>query len=116
MSAFWPTRFKSGRSTEPVTKRPEAVWIPECREIALITEADDATFQISVTDNGPGLPEEVRAKLFQPFVSTKRTGMGIGLSICHTIITAHGGDLWAEPNPDGGTIFRFTLSIAPARA
>jgi two-component system, LuxR family, sensor kinase FixL len=92
----------------------EAVAHQECREITLITEANAATLQISVVDNGPGLPDEVRDKLFQPFVSTKRTGMGIGLSICHTIITAHGGHLWAEPNPDGGTIFRFTLSIAPA--
>jgi two-component system sensor kinase FixL len=92
----------------------EAVAHQECREITLITETIAATLQISVVDNGPGLPDEVRDKLFQPFVSTKRTGMGIGLSICHTIITAHGGHLWAEPNPDGGTIFRFTLSIAPA--
>ena len=92
----------------------EAVANQECREIALLTEASAATLQISVVDNGPGLPDEIRDKLFQPFVSTKKTGMGVGLSICHTIITAHDGHLWAEPNPDRGTIFRFTLPIAPA--
>jgi len=92
----------------------EAVANQECREIALLTETNAATLRISVIDNGPGLPDEVRAKLFQPFVSTKKTGMGVGLSICHTIITAHDGHLWSEPNPDGGTIFRFTLPIASA--
>ena len=86
----------------------------ECREIVLLTEANAATLQISVVDNGPGLPDEVRDKLFKPFVSTKKTGMGVGLSICHTIITAHDGHLWCEPNPDGGTIFRFTLPVVSA--
>ena len=84
----------------------EAVADQERREIALLTEARDDTVQISVVDNGPGLPDEVKAKLFQPFISTKKTGMGVGLSICHTIIAAHDGRLWAEPNPEGGTIFR----------
>jgi two-component system sensor kinase FixL len=92
----------------------EAVANQESREITLLTEANAGALQISVVDNGPGLPDEVRDKLFQPFVSTKKTGMGVGLSICHTIITAHDGHLWSEPNPDGGTIFRFTLPIAPA--
>jgi two-component system sensor kinase FixL len=92
----------------------EAVANQEHREIALLTEANAAAVEISVVDNGPGLPYEIRDKLFQPFVSTKATGMGVGLSICHTIITAHDGRLWADPNPDGGTIFRFTLPIAPA--
>ena len=90
----------------------EAVANQEYREIALLTEANAATLQISVVDNGSGLPDEVRDKLFQPFVSTKKTGMGVGLSICHTIITAHNGHIRAEPNADGGTIFRFTLPIA----
>ena len=70
--------------------------------------------QISVIDNGPGLPDEVRAKLFQPFVSTKKTGMGVGLSICHAIIAAHDGRLWAEPNPEGGTIFHLSLPTGGA--
>ncbi len=69
--------------------------------------------RISVIDNGPGLPDDVKARLFQPFVSTKKTGMGMGLSICHNIVTAHDGRLWAEANPEGGTIFRLTLPAAP---
>jgi two-component system, LuxR family, sensor kinase FixL len=91
----------------------EAVADQERREIVLLTEARDDAVQISVIDNGPGLPDEVQAKLFQPFVSTKKTGMGVGLSICHTIIAAHHGRLWVELNPEGGTIFRLTLPTAP---
>jgi two-component system sensor kinase FixL len=91
----------------------EAVADQDNRDIALHTEANDDIVQFSVIDNGPGLPEEVQAKLFQPFVSTKNTGMGVGLSICHTIIAAHDGRLWAEPNPEGGTIFRISLTTAP---
>lgn len=92
----------------------EAMADQERREIALLTEARDDTVQISVVDNGPGIPEQVMDKLFQPFVTTKQTGMGVGLSICHTIVAAHDGRLWAEPNPEGGTIFRMTLPIAPS--
>ena len=69
----------------------------------------DGMVEISVADNGPGLPEEMRAKLFQPFISTKKTGMGVGLSICHTIITAHNGRLSAESNAGEGTVFRIAL-------
>lgn len=83
-------------------------------EIILLTDGFGDSVQISVIDKGPGLPEEVQEKLFQPFVSTKPDGMGVGLSICHTIITAHDGRLWAEPNPEGGTIFRILLPIAVA--
>jgi two-component system sensor kinase FixL len=65
--------------------------------------------EVSIADTGPGLPAVVRDRLFQPFVTTKSNGMGIGLSICRSIIESHGGRLWAEDNPDGGTVFRFTL-------
>ncbi len=67
---------------------------------------------LTVQDTGPGLAEQIAAQLFQPFVTTKASGMGVGLSICRTIIEAHGGRIWAEPNPEGGTIFRFTLRLA----
>ena len=65
--------------------------------------------EISVGDTGSGLAPEVAAHLFQPFVTTKRKGMGLGLSICRTIVEAHGGRIWVEQPPSGGTIFRFTL-------
>ena len=59
---------------------------------------------------GPGLAPEVAEQLFQPFVTTKRHGMGVGLSISRTIIEAHGGRIGVESNPDGGATFHFTLS------
>lgn len=67
---------------------------------------------VTVADTGSGISEEIAAQLFQPFVTTKPDGMGIGLSVCRTIIEAHGGRLWMEPNPSGGSIFRFTLPMA----
>jgi two-component system, LuxR family, sensor kinase FixL len=66
--------------------------------------------EISVSDTGHGLSEDMSGQLFQPFVSSKVQGMGLGLSICRTIVEAHGGKLSVAPNPDGGTIFRFTLT------
>lgn len=77
---------------------------------------DNDMIEVALADSGPGLAPEVAARLFQPFVSTKPSGMGVGLSICHSIISQHGGRIWAEANPDGGTIFRFTLPAAEERA
>ena len=69
--------------------------------------------EFSVADEGAGLSGEIRSRLFEPFVTTKKQGMGVGLSICRTIIEAHGGKLWAEPNAGKGTVFRFTLAKVP---
>jgi two-component system, LuxR family, sensor kinase FixL len=69
----------------------------------------DDEVRVTIEDSGPGLAPEVAAQLFQPFVSTKREGMGLGLSICHTIVNGHGGRIWAEPSLLGGTAFHFTL-------
>jgi two-component system, LuxR family, sensor kinase FixL len=66
--------------------------------------------EISVSDTGHGLTDEMTGQLFQAFVSSKPQGMGLGLSICRTIVEAHGGKLSVSPNPDGGTIFSFTLT------
>jgi len=87
----------------------EAVADQENRDVVLTAEIQGDTVQISVADNGPGIAQEIRGKLFQPFVSTKKTGMGMGLSICRTIVSSHNGCIWAEPNPTGGTIFRLIL-------
>jgi C4-dicarboxylate-specific signal transduction histidine kinase len=75
---------------------------------------DGAAVQVQVSDTGPGLAPEAVAHLFQPFHSTKRDGLGLGLSICRTIVEAHGGRIGAAPAPGGGTVFTFTLrDIAP---
>jgi PAS domain S-box-containing protein len=88
----------------------EAMADQETREITLTTSAfDDETIEIAVADIGPGIPDELADRLFMPFVSIKHDGMGLGLSICRSIIEAHDGQLIAAPNPGGGAIFRFTL-------
>ena len=76
---------------------------------------DGEIVEIAIADRGPGLAKDAIDHLFEPFFSTKPNGMGLGLSICRTIVEAHGGRLWSEPNPGGGTIFRFTLPAAPMR-
>jgi two-component system, LuxR family, sensor kinase FixL len=88
----------------------EAMQESEQRELLLATASSENNMvEVSIADTGPGIDEEIRSQLFEPFVTTKRNGMGIGLSLCRTIIEAHGGQLWAEPSPNGGTVFRFTL-------
>ncbi|QLH49560.1 MAG: PAS domain S-box protein [Candidatus Accumulibacter cognatus] len=67
--------------------------------------------EIRVIDHGPGIPPEVEEKLFTPLFSTKADGMGMGLSICRSIIEFHHGRLWVESNPEGGSIFVMTLPI-----
>jgi two-component system sensor kinase FixL len=69
----------------------------------------DDVAEIAVADTGTGIAPEIAEHLFEPFMTTKKAGMGVGLSISKTIVEAHGGRIWVEPNPEGGTIFRFTL-------
>lgn len=79
--------------------------------------ADDDMIKISVVDTGHGIPPEVGDQLFQPFMTTKQQGMGVGLSISRTIVEGHGGRINASPNPAGGTIFSFTLrAVTPQEA
>jgi two-component system sensor kinase FixL len=66
----------------------------------------------SISDTGPGISPDITDRLFQPFVTTKANGMGVGLSICRTIIESHGGRIWADTNAAGGTDFQFTLPVA----
>ena len=74
-----------------------------------ICPANDGMIEISVADTGHGISEDIVERLFQPFVTTKPAGMGVGLSISKRIIEAHGGEMWAESDHGRGTIFRFTL-------
>jgi len=88
----------------------EAMQGSERKELEVVTaRSADGRVEVSVTDTGCGLAEEIVPRLFQPFVTTKPAGMGVGLSISKRIIEAHGGEMWAESNPAGGTMFRFTL-------
>lgn len=77
--------------------------------IVTVAPSADNMATFSVSDTGSGISEDTRTQLFQPFFTTKRHGMGVGLSISKTIVESHGGRIWVEPNSDGGTIFRFTL-------
>ena len=85
------------------------------RELLVATETiGDGMIAVAVEDTGPGISAEIANQLFQPFVTTKQHGMGVGLSISKTIIEAHGGRIWVEPTAGGGTTFRFTLRAATA--
>ena len=83
------------------------------RELAVtVRPAADNMALVSVADTGPGISEEIADRLFQPFITTKPSGMGVGLSISRTIIEAHGGRIWVEAGEGGGAIFRFTVERA----
>ena len=82
-------------------------------EIDISTLCDGAGFvSVTFSDTGPGIAPDVMSHLFQPFVTTKEKGMGIGLTICQSIIEAHGGRIWATPNAEKGVSFHFTLPLA----
>jgi two-component system sensor kinase FixL len=90
----------------------DAMETSQARDLSVSILPIDRNFvRISVADSGTGIEQEVAEQLFQPFITTKRHGMGVGLSISRTIIEAHGGRIWVEPNPTGGTIFHFTLAV-----
>lgn len=81
----------------------------ERRVVKISTRQVAEMIEVAVTDNGYGISEETREKMFSAFFTTKEEGMGMGLNICRSIIEFHHGRLWVDPNPEGGSIFRFTL-------
>ena len=86
------------------------------RNLSIRTARSRAGFvEVTIEDTGSGIAETIAPQLFQPFVTSKQSGMGIGLSICRTIVEAHGGRIWFEPCSNGGTAFHFTLPIGEAK-
>jgi signal transduction histidine kinase len=91
-------------SMQSVTDRP--------RELVIRSRQDEAhQMHVSVTDCGVGISAEDADRLFNPFFTTKSSGMGMGLSICRSIMEAHGGRLWATANVPHGATFQFTLPV-----
>jgi len=84
---------------------------PEKRQLTVHVSQHEEQVEVRVIDNGSGMADAVRERLFTPFFSTKPNGMGMGLNICRSIIEFHKGRLWVENNPEGGTIFVFTLPL-----
>jgi PAS domain S-box-containing protein len=87
---------------------------PGTRRLYITTARHNSTALTSVRDEGIGLPPDAES-LFEPFFTTKPQGLGLGLGICRTIITAHQGRLWAEPHPERGAVFHFELPVADAQ-
>jgi signal transduction histidine kinase len=80
------------------------------QELVITTQNDEESHvRVAVQDCGIGLPEENRERIFDAFYTTKKEGMGMGLSICRTIVQDHGGRLWAVANDGPGTTFQFTV-------
>jgi two-component system sensor kinase FixL len=92
----------------------EAMQAVESRELEIKVFPAEGGVQISICDSGPGLAPEVAARLFQPFVTTKKTGMGVGLSICQSIMQGHNGRIWVTPNETAGITFHLSLPAAGA--
>jgi signal transduction histidine kinase len=84
---------------------------PNKKRVVLQTKMTDHAVQVTVRDFGPGIDEARRDELFQPFFTTKKSGMGMGLAICKSIIAEHGGRIWAENHPGGGAVFFFELPV-----
>jgi C4-dicarboxylate-specific signal transduction histidine kinase len=81
------------------------------RLVVETSQSKAGEIQVSVRDNGPGLGTDGMQHIFDAFYTTKPQGLGMGLAISRSIVEAHGGKLWAEANPEGGAIFRFTLPV-----
>jgi two-component system sensor kinase FixL len=90
----------------------EAMQSSQTRELTLETRRIDGDIaEVTVRDSGPGLDARVEKDLFKPFITNKHDGMGVGLTICQTIIEAHSGRIWLDHSGTDGTIFRFSLPL-----
>ena len=86
------------------------------RHLALATEMTDGVVQLEVADCGPGIPEGQLERVFEPFVTSREQGLGLGLAISRSIVTAHNGSIRAEHNAAGGATFRCVLPVADTTA
>jgi signal transduction histidine kinase len=86
------------------------------RELVISTEQDSTGVRVAVCDSGPGIDPTHLERVFEAFYTTKSSGTGMGLSICRSIIDAHGGRLWADANEPRGAVFQFTLPGAEVRS
>jgi len=75
------------------------------------TLPDKSRVEVAVSDSGPGIPADKMKKVFDTFYTTKKKGIGLGLSIARTIVESYGGKIWAENRIEGGAVFRFTLPL-----
>jgi signal transduction histidine kinase len=85
------------------------------RRLSVRTAFTDGHIEIAVDDRGKGIAPADLERVFQPFVTTKPNGMGLGLAVCRTIVNAHAGRIWAATNADGGATFHFTLPVSRAK-
>jgi len=96
-----------------VRNSAEAMGTVENRDLTVSTGPGQPGFaNVTIADTGPGLAPGVLSQLFMPFVTTKATGMGIGLTICQAIVEAHGGSIWLVKSSPAGTTFSFSLPLA----
>jgi len=86
---------------------------PQPRTLTLRTTRDSGEALLEVRDRGTGIPEPELSRIFEPFVTSKAQGTGLGLSVCRTIVASHGGRIWARNNPEGGATFAVALPAAP---
>lgn len=90
----------------------EAMSASPRRELIISTSNEQLMIRLSIADTGPGLSKKMQKKLFEPFATTKGSGMGVGLSVSQAIVEAHYGRIWGESNPGGGAVFSFVLPLA----
>jgi signal transduction histidine kinase len=89
--------------------------MPSGGSIDVRVAAEGMSVVVEVADRGGGIPEPIRARVFDPFFSTKGEGTGLGLAITRHIVEAHGGTVTCDPREGGGTVFRIALPIAPSK-
>jgi len=88
---------------------PVRIVLPDGTSVT--SDAGESQVTVAITDRGCGIAPALREQLFEPFFTTKAEGMGMGLNICRSIMEFHGGRVWAEPNPEGGTVFSFSIPM-----